>query len=212
MVVTIHDSAANFKSVPAFFGGNALDMKKIWRGALIAAACAAGLWLFAAVLLPVLAPFLIGLAVAALVQKPVALLLRRTQLPRGLAAFLCVLVIFGGLFAGLFFLLRAVLTELSGFLRKLPALAASLAGPLSHLEARLLELAGKLPDGIGTGLRSGIKSLFESGSVLGSRIYDWLFDFASGFFGKAPGIVLFIITSILASFMSAGTGSFASLV
>ena len=95
-------------------------------------------------------------------------------------------------------------TELSGFLRKLPALAASLAGPLSHLEARLLELAGKLPDGIGTGLRSGIKSLFESGSVLGSRIYDWLFDFASGFFGKAPGIVLFIITSILASFMSAG--------
>ena len=121
MVVTIHDSAANFKSVPAFFGGNALDMKKIWRGALIAAACAAGLWLFAAVLLPVLAPFLIGLAVAALVQKPVALLLRRTQLPRGLAAFLCVLVIFGGLFAGLFFLLRAVLTELSGFLRKLPA-------------------------------------------------------------------------------------------
>lgn len=181
-----------------------MDMKKIWRGALIAAACAAGLWLFAAVLLPVLAPFLIGLAVAALVQKPVALLLRRTQLPRGLAAFLCVLVIFGGLFAGLFFLLRAVLTELSGFLRKLPALAASLAGPLSHLEARLLELAGKLPDGIGTGLRSGIKSLFESGSVLGSRIYDWLFDFASGFFGKAPGIVLFIITSILASFMSAG--------
>ena len=204
MVVTIHDSAANFKSVPAFFGGNALDMKKIWRGALIVAACAAGLWLFAAVLLPVLAPFLIGLAVAALVQKPVSLLLRRTQLPRGLAAFLCVLVIFGGLFAGLFFLLRAVLTELSGFLRKLPALAASLAGPLSHLEARLLELAGKLPDGIGTGLRSGIKSLFESGSVLGSRIYDWLFDFASGFFGKAPGIVLFIITSILASFMSAG--------
>ena len=204
MVVTIHDSAANFKSVPAFFGGNALDMKKIWRGALIAAACAAGLWLFAAVLLPVLAPFLIGLAVAALVQKPVALLLLRTQLPRGLAAFLCVLVIFGGLFAGLFFLLRAILTELSGFLRKLPALAASLAGPLSHLEARLLELAGKLPDGIGTGLRSGIKSLFESGSVLGSRIYDWLFDFASGFFGKAPGIVLFIITSILASFMSAG--------
>ena len=97
-----------------------MDMKKIWRGALIAAACAAGLWLFAAVLLPVLAPFLIGLAVAALVQKPVALLLRRTQLPRGLAAFLCVLVIFGGLFAGLFFLLRAVLTELSGFLRKLP--------------------------------------------------------------------------------------------
>lgn len=181
-----------------------MDMKKIWRGALIAAACAAGLWLFAAVLLPVLAPFLIGLAVAALVQKPVSLLLRRTQLPRGLAAFLCVLVIFGGLFAGLFFLLRAVLTELSGFLRKLPALAASLAGPLSHLEARLLELAGKLPDGIGTGLRSGIKSLFESGSVLGSRIYDWLFDFASGFFGKAPGIVLFIITSILASFMSAG--------
>ena len=68
MVVTIHDSAANFKSVPAFFGGNALDMKKIWRGALIAAACAAGLWLFAAVLLPVLAPFLIGLAVAALVH------------------------------------------------------------------------------------------------------------------------------------------------
>ena len=60
-----------------------MNSRKILRAAGLTLAGALGLWLFAAVLLPVLLPFLIGLAVAALVEKPVAALLRRTRIPRG---------------------------------------------------------------------------------------------------------------------------------
>ena len=179
-----------------------MNTRKILRAAGGILAGALGLWLFAAVLLPVLLPFFIGLAVAALVERPVSALLHRTRIPRGLASFLCVLAVFAALGTGLFFLCRTLLGELTGFLRRLPELAQTLSGPLLRLETRLLELAARLPDGIGTGLRSGIKSLFESGSLLGTKVYEWLFEFASGFLGKAPGIFLFIITSILASFMS----------
>ena len=180
-----------------------MNSRKVFRAAAAVLAAAVGLWLFAAVLLPVLLPFFIGLAVAALVEKPVTALMRRMRLPRGLASFLCVLAVFAALGTGLFFLCRTLLRELMGFVRQLPELAQSLSGPLLHLEERLLALAGKLPDGIGIGLRAGIKSLFESGSLLGTKVYERLFEFASGFLEKAPGIFLFLITSILASFMSA---------
>ena len=179
-----------------------MNSRKILRAAGLTLAGALGLWLFAAVLLPVLLPFLIGLAVAALVEKPVAALLRRTRIPRGLASFVCVLAVYAALGTGLFFLCRTLLGELMGFLRRLPELAQALAGPLLRLETRLLELAARLPDGIGSGLRSGIRSLFESGSLLGAKVYEWLFSFASGLLGKAPGMFLFIVTSVLASFMS----------
>lgn len=179
-----------------------MNSRKILRAAGLTLAGALGLWLFAAVLLPVLLPFLIGLAVAALVERPVAALLRRTRIPRGLASFVCVLAVYAALGTGLFFLCRTLLGELMGFLRRLPELAQALAGPLLRLETRLLELAARLPDGIGSGLRSGIRSLFESGSLLGTKVYEWLFSFASGLLGKAPGMFLFIVTSVLASFMS----------
>ena len=65
--------------------------RKLGTMVLIAACAAGGLWLFAAVLFPLLLPLFIGLAVAAMARKPVSMLECRTKLPRGLAAFLCVL-------------------------------------------------------------------------------------------------------------------------
>lgn len=165
---------------------------------------AVGLWLFAAVLLPILLPFLIGLLLALLVERPLHALLRRTRLPRRLASFLCVLSVFAVLGVGLFFLLRTLFSEIMGFIRQLPTLAQEVAVPLARLESQLLELAGKLPDGIGTGLRSGIRNLFESGAGLGAKVYEWFFRFASGFLGKAPGILLFLVTTVLSSFMFSG--------
>lgn len=180
-----------------------MNFKRLLRGVAVFLAGAAALWLFAAVLLPVLLPFLIGLGAAALVEKPVTALMRRLRLPRGAAAFVCVLALLTALGGGLFFLGKTVFAELMGFVRRIPALVQSLSEPLARLEERLLELAGRLPDGLGTGLRAGIRSLFESGSLLGTKVYEQLFRMASGFLEKAPGIVLFLVTSVLASFMSA---------
>ncbi len=180
-----------------------MNGKKLLRTALAVLAAAAGVWLFGALLLPLLAPFFIGLAVAALAKTPVQLL-ERHGLPRNAASFLCVLTLFAALGAGIYILCRLLCGELSGLVRQLPQLAQALAAPLARLEAWLYSIADRLPDGLGTGLRSGIDALFRSGSLLGSKLYSWLFSFASGFLQKAPGVFLFLLTSILASFMLSG--------
>lgn len=65
--------------------------RKLGTMVLIAVGAALGLWLFAAVLLPLLLPLFIGLAVAELAKKPVGVLQKKSGLPRGLCSFVCVL-------------------------------------------------------------------------------------------------------------------------
>lgn len=180
-----------------------MPSRAFWIACLRVAAAALGLLLFVKFLLPVLLPFFVGLGVALLAQKPVAFCTRRLRLPRWLAAFFCVLLLYALLGTGLFFLGRILFGELSGFLRELPALLASLSAPVERLKASLEALAGRLPDGLGTGLRASIDSFFQSGSVLGARAYEWLFRQASGFLAGLPGGVLFAVAAVVSSFMFA---------
>lgn len=182
-------------------GAITLRAKKIGRLAAIIVCAAAAVWLTACVLLPVFWPFFVGLVIAALAKKPVAGLQKRVGLPRGLAAFLCVLGIYLLAGTGLFLLCRLLCREIGGFLHQLPALAGRLEGPAKALQTRLYALADKFPDGVGSGLRAGLTSFFESGARLGSKLYEKLFTFASGFLGKLPDLVLGAVTAVLSSFM-----------
>ena len=175
--------------------------RKLGTIVLIAVCAAGGLWLFAAVLFPLLLPLFIGLAVAAMARKPVSMLERRTKLPRGLAAFLCVLGIYALAGTGLFLLCRLLCREVGGFLHQLPELAARLEEPAKALQDRLYAIADKFPDGVGSGLRAGLTSFFESGAGLGAKLYERLFTLASGFLGKLPDLVLGAVTALLSSFM-----------
>ncbi len=176
---------------------------KYLRTALLALLSAVLVWLLAVFALPALLPFVIGLAIAALVEKPMQLFLTRTRLPRGLGAFLFVLLFYALLVTAVYFLCRIVCDEATRFLRELPALISSLAIPFGTLQKKLYALADRLPDGIGVAVREGVESFFKNGSLIGSRIYDWLFSTASNVLGKLPDIVLFLITTVVASFMSA---------
>ena len=180
-----------------------MQARNYLRTALIALACAVGVWLLAVFALPVLLPFIIGLAIAALVEKPLRLFLSRTKLPRALGAFLFVLVFYALLIAAAYFLCRIVCDEATRFLKELPELASSLAGPFGRLQEKLYALADRLPDDVGAAAREGVESFFANGARIGSRIYDRLFQLASGVLGKLPDIVLFLITTVVASFMSA---------
>ena len=97
-----------------------MKSRKIWKTVLIALGCALGAWVFGALLLPVLLPFFIGLAVSLLAEKPVRLLQTRAHVPRSLASGLCVLLLFGLLFGGLFFLCRLLCAEAADLARQLP--------------------------------------------------------------------------------------------
>lgn len=79
-----------------------MKSRRIWRTGLIALGILAGAWAFAALLLPVLWPFLIGLAVSLLAEKPVRLLQTRARFPRWLASGVCVLTLFVLLLEGRF--------------------------------------------------------------------------------------------------------------
>ena len=104
-----------------------MKSRRIWRTGLIALGILAGAWAFAALLLPVLWPFLIGLAVSLLAEKPVRLLQTRARFPRWLASGVCVLTLFVLLFGGAFFLCRLLCTEAADLARQLPQLAEGLA-------------------------------------------------------------------------------------
>ena len=104
-----------------------MKSRKIWKTVLIALGCALGAWVFGALLLPVLLPFFIGLAVSLLAEKPVRLLQTRARFPRPLASGLCVLLLFGIMFGGLFFLCRLLCSEAADLARQLPQLAENLA-------------------------------------------------------------------------------------
>ena len=179
-----------------------MQAKKHLRTALIILACAVGVWLLAVFALPLLLPFLIGLAIAALVEKPLELFLSRTKLPRAPGAFLFVLIFYALLITAVYFLCRIVCGEATRFLRELPELISSLAIPFGTLQKKLYELADRLPDGVGAAAREFVQSFFKNGSLIGSRIYDWLFSAASKVLGMLPDIVLFLITTVIASFMS----------
>lgn len=159
-----------------------------------------GVWVLS-LLFPILLPFLIGLGLALCVQKPIGFVVSRLRLPRWAASFVCVLGLLALLAGAAALLCRTVCRELSSFLRELPALLSALAEPLSELETKLYSLADRLPDGIGTGLHAGLKSFFASGALLGSKLYEALFTFASGFLGRLPDLLLFVITTVLSAFM-----------
>ena len=181
-----------------------MKSRRIWRTGLIALGILAGAWAFAALLLPVLWPFLIGLAVSLLAEKPVRLLQTRARFPRWLASGVCVLMLFVLLFGGAFFLCRLLCTEAADLARQLPQLAEGLAPPVLRLKDRLLSLAEKLPDGLGKGLRAGVESFFQNGAGFGSKLDESLFSWASGIIGRLPDAVLFTVTAVLSSFMLSG--------
>lgn len=181
-----------------------MKRRKIWKTVLAAIGCVLGIWGFAALLLPVLLPFLIGLAISAAAEKPVQFLQIRARLPRWLASGMCVLLLFLVLFTGLFFLCRLLCGEAADFARQLPQLAQSLAPPLLRLKERLIAISEKLPDGLGTGLRIGVESFFKSGAGAAAKVYEALFSWASGVIGRLPDAVLFAVTAILSSFMLSG--------
>lgn len=88
--------------------------RKLGTMVLIAVGAALGLWLFAAVLLPLLLPLFIGLAVAELAKKPVGVLQKKSGLPRGLCSFVCVLGLYAAFGAGAFLLCRLCAVRSAG--------------------------------------------------------------------------------------------------
>lgn len=179
-----------------------MDRKKIVSVILTVLAGALGLWLTVAVVFPLGAPFLVSFLLA-LLTEPLVLWLLKKGFPRWLAATLCTLGVYLSLFGGVFFLGRWLLREAGAFLTTLPDLLQRMSGPLSRLEETLLDLADKLPDGIGVAANQVLSEFFSNGAGLLEGLPEKILTFLTGLARKVPSLLFFSITTVIASFMTA---------
>ncbi len=152
--------------------------------------------------LPLVFPFLIGLAVALLAEPAVRKLCKKTRLPRSLC---CVLTVGGILLllgTALWLLLRVLFGEITDLSRRLPELLAQLDAPLTQIRLWLERLVSRLPARTAQTLQKSIDDLFSGSSYLVQSLSGRLVGFASSLLSKMPGALIGTVTTLIASFLT----------
>lgn len=181
-----------------------MDKRKILKTAAWTVAAALALWVFAALVLPPVLPFLLAFLLSAATEKPALYLARRAGLPRGLAGGLCILAAYLLLGAALFFLGKTLLRELGAFLRELPSLAEKVLYLLDDLRFSLQARLSRLPDGVGAALSAAADEFLSGGAGLARTLPAKMLSAATAAAGKLPSFLLFLVTTVVASFLTAG--------
>lgn len=176
-------------------------MNPFIRKLLTLCALLAGLFLGIRYLLPLIFPFLLGGALALAAEPIVRFGCNRLRLPRPVAAGVGVGMSFSFLALIILMLAALLLRQLRTLAGVLPDLENSIRGGMASLSSRLLELADKVPGGIGAILTRNINDLFSGGSQVLDQATAYLLHLASGILSQVPGRALSFGTAIIASFM-----------
>ena len=172
----------------------------------------AGIWLALRFLLPWLAPFLVGVALAALVEPVVKLLTGRPRLPRWGASALCILGLTGAVLGAAGALLWRLTYEAGALLGKLPVLLAGSSALTEGLERWSYRFLTALPIPLREAVRDGLEGMLEAGAALPGRLYGWLAGAAAGAAAALPSAALFLFTAVLAAYLiSAGWPEYRAL-
>ena len=139
-------------------------------GLLYAGLGVGALWLCMRFLLPWLAPFLIALALAALLEPGVRLLSQRLHLPRWGASALCAGLLSLLLLAGLGLLLWRLGYEAALLLGRLPTLLSGLPTLTRRLEGWLYRFQVALPVPFQEYAQQLMERLLEQGIALPNRL------------------------------------------
>lgn len=161
-----------------------------------------GLWLFFTILLPWLLPFLIALALAWLLERPVAFLTKRLHMKRWLAAAICTLLLLLLLCGGLGLLLWRAGYEVALLLGRLPTLLAGLPTMSGAMEDWVYRFTVALPVQFQDFFREALEGLIRRGVAVPQRIYDCLAGLVTSFATALPDGMLFLFTTALATYFS----------
>lgn len=176
-------------------------MKQPWKLLVYAAAGIAGLWLTAALLLPIGLPFLLGYALSRAARPMAAWLQKHVRAPAWLASFLTVSLVCLLVVAGLLLLGKFAVTELERLARQLPAFLSSLEAPLASLRETLLRLTSGLPASAAAAAAQWVDQLFAGGSVIVSTVSDRLLRLAGELISCLPDCFLFLLTALLSAYL-----------
>lgn len=172
-----------------------------WKKALLFAGGILALWLGIKYLLPVAAPFLLGLVISLLAEPGVAALEKRLQFPRGLAAGVGISLSLV-LLVGVVSLIGAVAVRQVGSLaNRLPGLVESAGEGMVVLQDYLLSAAEKAPQRLQPALQKTVVEFFGDGSALTRQIAQRLPGALTGVLGAVPDGLLGAGTAVMASFL-----------
>ena len=150
-------------------------------------------WLCVKFLLPWGAPFLLAMALAALLEFPVRMLMRRGW-KRGAASGLLSLTALAGVLLLLVKLGSRGLTAISDFARQSPSLVRGMAEGFSRLEERLLAYIEAAPPELGEVLRTALDGLAEGLYQVPALLSQSALDAVSRAAQHSPDVLLLTVT------------------
>ena len=159
------------------------------------------LWLAVRFLLPLIRPFLLGLALALAAEPMVRFLENRLRLSRQTAAGLGVSMAFCFLALLVTVLCAAAVRQLRSLAGILPGLEEAARRALELTQTNLLALAARAPRNLRPVLTEHLRLLFSDGSTLLGKITAWLLGLAGGILGRLPDSALGFGTGILSAFL-----------
>lgn len=156
-------------------------------------------WLSLKYIMPILFPFLLGIALALAAEPLVRLLAKR--LPRGVAAGVGVTMTLVLLSCLLILVTALLVKELGQLAKALPDLGQTAMQGITALEDFLAGLAQRAPEGIRPMLAQTVDGLFSGSSAIVDEITRRIPGIASSILGHVPGSFLTIGTGVLSGFM-----------
>lgn len=172
-----------------------------WEKWILAAVATAVGYPLIRLALPVLLPFLLGLALALAAEPAVSWLHRKGKLPRPAAAGIGVTGVF--LLAGtvLTLIFSLVLRQLGHLTGLLPAAAEAVSQGGALLRQWLLSLAERTPESIRQTLVGMVQGLFQDGDGILLQAAQKLPQMAGNALGSLSNGIIWIFTAVLAAYM-----------
>lgn len=177
---------------------NVESKKKFLINILFAIVVIALLYIVFKFLLSYLFPFLIGIALAALVQKPSEFLEKKIKIKSGISAAIMVFVFYVALVAIISFLGIRLYATVSGFVSKFPEYIPQIQDSFNELSGKLSNFTQNLPE--------GLAASFDLEGIVDSAI-NTVVQFLTGALGSGatgiaksiPSIIITVIITIVAS-------------
>ena len=173
----------------------------IWRRVALPLLFFAGFWLGLRYLLPIVLPFVLGLIFALMAEPGVKFLEKRLKLPRTWAAVTGIGVSWIMVAALIWIAGAAAYRELSLLGSGLPTMLEEMVQASGKLRTWAMDLAGRAPESMASGLERWVGELFTGGTVLLERAASGVLGVAGAVMGGIPGGALLVGTAVLSSFM-----------
>lgn len=158
-------------------------------------------WLAVRYLMPLILPFLLGLALAAGAEPMARFFRRRLGIPRKIASGISVSIAFCFLAVAGMILCALAVRELRALAAIAPELASAAQTGLTALEEKLVRFSASLPGELGPTMAQSITTLFSGGNSFTDRTIGYLLGLAGTILSHIPRSFLGIGTAMISGYM-----------